>query len=106
GESHPELAAFLGPSRKARVFATACSSPDNAGQSLPLHIDGPRSALDRDRMSPRAKAAYAIVVPAQTLDSTLEDAESPAPIDMLSIDVEGHETEVLRGFDFGRWQPL
>ena len=26
--------------------------------------------------------------------------------DLLSIDVEGHETEVLRGFDFNRWQPL
>ena len=83
-------------SRKARVFANACSSPANAGQSLPLHVDGARSALDPDRMSPGAKAAYVIVVPARTLDSILEEAEAPAPIDMLSIDVEGHETEVLR----------
>ena len=33
-EPQPDLAAFLVTSRKARVFATACSSPDNAGQSL------------------------------------------------------------------------
>ena len=46
------------------------------------------------------------LVPTRTLDSILEEAEAPAPIDLLSIDVEGHETEVLRGFDFGRWQPL
>ena len=105
-EPQPELAAFLVTSRKARVFAAACSSPDNAGQSLPLHVDGPRSALDRDRVSPGAKDAYVIVVPSRTLDSILEEAEAPAPIDMLSIDVEGHETEVLRGFDFSRWQPL
>ncbi len=107
-EPQPELAAFLVASRKARVFANACSSPANAGRSLPLHVDGPRSVLDRDRdrMSPGAKAAYVIVVPARTLDSILEEAEAPAPIDMLSIDVEGHETEVLRGFDFSRWQPL
>lgn len=107
-EPQPELAAFLVASRKARVFANACSSPANAGQSLPLHVDGPRSVLDRDRdrMSPGARAAYVIVVPARTLDSILEEAEAPAPIDMLSIDVEGHETEVLRGFDFSRWQPL
>jgi FkbM family methyltransferase len=105
-EPQPELAAFLVASRKARVFATACSSPANAGQSLPLHVDGPRSALDRDRMPPGAKAAYVIVVPARTLDSILEEAEAPAPIDLLSIDVEGHETEVLRGFDVSRWQPL
>ena len=105
-EPQPDLAAFLVTSRKARVFANACSSPDTAGQSLPLHVDGPRSALDRDRMSPGAKAAYVIVVPTRTLDSILEEAEAPAPIDLLSIDVEGHETEVLRGFNFSRWQPL
>jgi FkbM family methyltransferase len=105
-EPQPDLAAFLVTSRKARVFATACSSPDNAGQSLPFHVDGPRSALDPDRMSPGAQAAYVIVVPTRTLDSILEEAGAPAPIDLLSIDVEGHETEVLRGFDFARWQPL
>jgi len=67
-EPQPDLAAFLVTSRKARVFANACSSPENAGQSLPLHIDGARSALDRDRMAPGAEAAYVIVVPTRTLD--------------------------------------
>jgi FkbM family methyltransferase len=105
-EPQPDLAAFLVTSRKARVFANACSSPDNAGQSLPLHIDGARSALDRDRMAPGAEAAYVIVVPTRTLDSILEEAGAPVPVDLLSIDVEGHEVEVLRGFDFHRWQPL
>jgi len=74
-EPQPDLAAFLVTSRKARVFAVACSSPENAGQSLPLHVDGPRSALDRDRMSPGAHAAYVIVVPSRTLDSVLEELE-------------------------------
>jgi FkbM family methyltransferase len=105
-EPQPELAAFLVTSRKARVFASACSSPENAGQSLPLHVEGTRAALDRDRMWPGAKVDYVIVVPARTLDSILEEAEAPAPIDLLSVSVEGHETEVLRGFDFSRWQPL
>jgi FkbM family methyltransferase len=27
------------------------------------------------------------------------------PIDFLSIDVEGHERQVLKGADFGRWRP-
>src|SRR5260370_37406193 len=57
-EPHPDLAAFLVTSRKARVFANACSSPDNAGQSLPLHIDGAPSELALDRTAPRAQAAY------------------------------------------------
>ena len=105
-EPQPDLAAFLTTSRKAKVFATACSSPENAGQSLPFHVDGGRSALDRDRMAPGADASYVIVVPTRTLDSVLEEADAPVPIDLLSIDVEGHETEVLSGFDFNRWQPL
>ena len=105
-EPQPDLAAFLVAARKARVFAAACSSPENAGQSLPFHVDGPRSAIDRERMSPGAEAAYSIVVPARTLDSILEEAGAPCPIDLLSIDVEGHEVEVLSGFDAERWQPL
>ncbi len=105
-EPQPELAAFLVTSRKARVFANACSSPENAGQSLPLRVDEPSSAFARDRRSPGAQASYVIVVPTRTLDSILEEAEALAPIDLLSIDVGGYETEVLRGFDFNRWQPL
>ena len=27
------------------------------------------------------------------------------PIDFLSVDVEGHEIEVLRGIDLARWRP-
>ena len=95
-EPQPDLAAFLVTARKAKVFAVACSSPENAGQSLPLHVDGARSALDRDRMAPGAQAAYVIVVPTRTLDSILDEAEAPTPIDLLSIDVEGHEIEVLQ----------
>ena len=41
----------------------------------------------------------------RTLDSLLDEAEAPKPIDLLSVDVEGHELDVLRGFDFVRWQP-
>lgn len=105
-EPQPNLAAFLATSRKARVFANVCSSPENDGQSLPLHVDGPRSAVDRARMSPGAQAAYVIAVQARTLDSILKEAEAPIPIDLLSIDVEGHELEVLRGLDLHWWQPL
>jgi FkbM family methyltransferase len=105
-EPQPELAAFLVSARKAKVFATACTSPENAGQSAPLHVDGARSGLDRDRMAPGARTDYVIVVPTRTLDSVLEEADAPVPIDLLSVDVEGHEIEVLRGFNFGHWQPL
>ena len=104
-EPQPDLAAFLVTARKAKVFAAACTSPEQAGKPLPLHVDGARSALNRERMTPGAKAAYTIMVPTRTLDSILEEAEAPVPIDFLSIDVEGHEVEVLSGFSFALWQP-
>ncbi len=104
-EPQPDLAAFLASARSSKVFAVACSSPDNAGRSLPLHVAGPLSSLDRGQMAPGARSDYVIMVPARTLDGILEEAEAPVPIDLLSIDVEGHELEVLRGFDLRRWKP-
>jgi hypothetical protein len=41
----------------------------------------------------------------RTLDEILAEARAPQPIDLLSVDVEGHELDVLRGFDFARWRP-
>jgi FkbM family methyltransferase len=104
-EPQPELAAELRAQRSAEVFAVACSSPGNAGQTLLLHVAGPLSALDRDRMAPGATPETVIEVPVRTLDSVLTEAGAPTGFDFLSIDVEGHEIEVLRGFDIARWQP-
>jgi hypothetical protein len=56
-------------------------------------------------MAPGAKPETVIEVPIRTLDSVLAEAGAPDRFDFLSIDVEGHEIEVLRGFDFNRWQP-
>jgi len=104
-EPQPALAAKLRAARSAQVFAVACSSPDHAGKTLPLHVAGPLSALDRERMAPGASPETVIDVPVRTLDSVLEEAGSPPGFDFLSIDVEGHEIEVLRGFDIARWHP-
>ena len=86
------------------MFAVACSSPAKAGRSLPFHVAGPLSALDRDRMAPGAEPEKTIAVPTRTLDDVLNEAGAPVPIDFLSVDVEGHEFEVLQGFDFARWR--
>lgn len=40
---------------------------------------------------------------ARTLTSILIDAGSPEKMDFLSLDVEGSEIEVLKGFDFSRF---
>jgi FkbM family methyltransferase len=104
-EPQPDLAAELRSRRKAKVFAVACSSPENADRELPLHVAGPLSSLDRRRMAPGAAPERVIKVPVRTLDSILTEAATPTNFDFLSIDVEGHEIEVLRGFDIARWRP-
>ena len=104
-EPQLDLAATLRAERKGKVFAVACSSPAKAGQELSLHVAGPLSSLDRRSMAPGASPEKVIRVPVRTLDSILEEAGSPAAFDFLSIDVEGHEIEVLQGFDLARWRP-
>lgn len=104
-EPQPDLADKLRAMRTAMVFAVACSSPEEAGRTLPLHVAGPLSALNRDRMAPGATPERVIDVPIRTLDGVLDEAKAPAGFDFLSIDVEGHEIEVLRGFDIDRWRP-
>ena len=43
-------------------------------------------------------------VPARTLSSIIEEAGGP-PIDLLSLDVEGHEAQALAGLDLTRHAP-
>ncbi len=104
-EPQPDLAETLRQTRTAKVCAVACSSPEYAGGTLPLHIAGPFSSFDPALMVAGVKPAAPIEVPVRTLDSVLTDAGAPAPIDFLSVDVEGHEINVLSGFDFVRWRP-
>jgi FkbM family methyltransferase len=104
-EPQPDLAEKLRQMRKAKVFAVACSSPQHAGGTLPLHIAGAFSSFDPKLMVAGVKAAAPIEVPVRTLDSLLSEARAPVPIDFLSVDVEGHEIAVLSGFDFPRWRP-
>lgn len=104
-EPQPDLAVNLVKARTAMVFAAACSSPENAGRTMELHVAGPLSSLQRDRMAPGAEPESVIEVRVRTLDDMLEEASAPSPIDLLSIDVEGHELEVLHGFDLARWRP-
>jgi hypothetical protein len=79
-EPQLELAGLLRANRSAKVYAVACSSPENAGRALSLHVAGPLSSLDRERMAPGAAPERVIIVPAKTLDSVLDDAGCPARI--------------------------
>ncbi|MGE3144370.1 MAG: FkbM family methyltransferase [Pseudorhodoplanes sp.] len=104
-EPIPELAAQLRERRKARVFEVACSSPPRAGSTMTLHVAGAFSSFDPRLAVTGVRPERSIAVPVKTLDQVLEEGQAPVPIDLLSIDVEGHELDVLRGFSLARWQP-
>ncbi len=44
-------------------------------------------------------------VQTRTLTNILDEAQCPLHFDLLSIDVEGHDFEVLRSLDFSRYRP-
>ena len=104
-EPQPDLAARLRRERRAKVYAVACSSPQNAGKTLTLYLAGIQSSLKADFYAAGMQRAGSAEVPVMTLDQVLEDAGAPARLDFVSIDVEGHDIEVLDGFDLARWRP-
>ena len=104
-EPLPDLAGKLRQQRRAKVYEFACSSPENSGRRLTLQLAGIHSSLDADFFVAGSRSQGEIEVTARTLDDILIDAQAPTPIDFLSIDVEGHELEVLAGFDTARWRP-
>ena len=104
-EPQPRLAQKLRDQRRAAVFACACSSPQNAGKTLRLQISGIHSSLNLNFFVAGMRKEEVIEVPARTLDDILTEANAPAPIDLLAIDVESHEIDVLKGVNLSRWQP-
>ncbi len=104
-EPQPDLAEKLRKMRAAKVYEAACSSPDRAGHRMRLHIAGPFSSFDPALVVTGVRPQGTIEVAVWTLDDILVEAHAPAPIDFLSIDVEGHELDVLRGFNLARWHP-
>jgi hypothetical protein len=72
---------------------------------MTLHLRGGYSSLNDSLMIAGLPPQGTISVAVNTLDAILAEAKSPRPIDFVSIDVEGHETEVLDGFDLAYWRP-
>lgn len=103
-EPQPDLAEELRRRRSAKVYAEACSSRRNAGGRLTLHLAGGLSSFEKSLNQAAIKPHGTMDVPVRTLDQILTDAALPH-IDFMSIDVEGHELEVLDGFDLDRWRP-
>jgi FkbM family methyltransferase len=103
-EPQPGLARRLAERRRSPVFAVACSAPHRSGTVQTLYLAGGHSSFDPNLNLPDVKPHGQIEVPVRTLDETLEEAGAKR-VDFVSIDVEGHELDVLAGFDLSRWKP-
>lgn len=89
----------------AAPTATFCHVLDDYGGALSYLPD---SGGNAPVVKPGAFSEVKYQVPVRTMDSVLEglgDRLQGRRIDFASIDVEGHEPELLAGFSLERWKP-
>jgi len=90
---------------RSTIFQVACGAPGHPDQ-MPLYIaESPRhSSLGKNLVEANTKYLHAEMVKVMTLDEILAASGSPA-VDFISIDVEGTQLDVLRGFSLQRHRP-
>jgi FkbM family methyltransferase len=97
---------------KARVFECAAVASDAMPEISFNVVDGGEvysaagelTEFQRKRLDDWGLKARRITVPGKTLDAMLTEAGAPG-VDFVSIDVEGGEADILRGFNMTRWRP-
>jgi FkbM family methyltransferase len=105
-EPQSALCAALREGRpKSTVVKAACGPPGHAGQ-VPFHIASvpSKSSLVKNLIEATTTYVQTELVNILTLDEILEQMGNPH-IDFISIDVEGTQLDVLRGFDLQRFSP-
>jgi FkbM family methyltransferase len=112
-EPNPDLCRALRIRRRARIFECAASSFTGVA-TLQIAFGAPLadgvSTLGGADEAKRLLRQFGfqtreVEVKTRTLDSILEEAGIVGQIDFISIDVEGHEVELLKGFSPDRWRP-
>ncbi len=104
-EPLPDYVAQLKEKRKGKVIQFACSSPENHNKVHKMLVAGVHSTLNDNPIALGAVSNKTIDVNCRTLDSILEENGVVPGFDFLSIDVEGHEMELFKGFDLLKWKP-
>lgn len=111
-EPNPDLAEQARQSRKdALVFEFACVSSDELGEIsfyIPVNDDSvevhSHAAIAKNIDDHDYDTHRELRVRSRTLNSIVNECKLPH-IDLLSIDVEGAEMEVLKGFDLRKHRP-
>jgi len=105
-EPQASLCEKLRPARpRSQVFQVACSCPGSEGKAdlILTEYDG-NATLKPQRDSHGIQYIGVERVKVMTLNAVLQNA-GLTQIDFLSLDVEGHEIEVMRGLDFAKYKP-
>ena len=111
-EPDPDMAERCRQQRpRSSVFACAAGAPESPREILFFKVSGGEaysttsmSAAHRARLERMGLPWREVRVPVRTLDSMLEEARA-SRVDFVSVDVEGAELAVLRGFDIRHWKP-
>lgn len=112
-EPDPSLCQKIREARKALIYEYAAS---NGNGVTTLYVvegaarsDGLSTISINKEAHGRIKSfgfkSRPVRVQTMTLDNILIDAQIDGHIDFISIDVEGHEKEVLEGFSLIKWKP-
>jgi FkbM family methyltransferase len=112
-EPNPILVENLKKIRTSPVYPFAISSVEG---DLPFYIvEGPGNShgLSRfnytqefeDHVKQIGGAVTKTIVPVRKISSIMKEASNLESVDLLKIDVEGHELEVLKSFDFKKYRP-
>lgn len=106
-EANPETWERIEAARTAKLFRCGASDQSGSAQFLIVENAVGMSTLETARLAAASKSEgrfRAVTVPLRTLDAILNEAGLKS-IDFLSVDVEGHEVQVLRGFSINSFQP-
>lgn len=104
-EPLPYLANALRENRKAAVAQFACSTPENHNKKLQFLMAGVYSTLNKTPIAIGVSSKAYVEVTCKTLDSILEENGVVFDFDFISIDIEGHEMEMFKGYTLQKWQP-
>lgn len=112
-EPNPTLVKVLKANRTSPVFPYGVSSSE--GEMVFYIVEGPDNlhGLSRFNYSPEfeehVKNLKGVVKPTQIqvkkLNTIMSESKLLDSVDFLKVDVEGHELEVLKSFDFERFHP-
>jgi FkbM family methyltransferase len=101
----PGYCQLLKEKRSGTVVQFACSSPENHNKILKLINAGGHSTLNTNPIALGDNSCETIDVTCKTLDSILTEYGAPIGFDFISIDIEGHEMEMFKGFTLDKWKP-